>query len=562
VLLRPTYGADFRGGLGTRLLSVDNLAGAASSNRTSQSFTVQLSSNFSLTIHGLGFSYDGDGAPTRGTIVSINVLLSGDPMFEITDMRVDASVVHAWLRRNDIYEQSPFFIGNDTLVGGTTTEEFMGAAGHDVLMGGGGRDTIYGGDGNDHIYGQSPSGGLDAEDSLKGGNGSDYIQGNAGADQIEGGGGSDRIQGGADNDVIYGDVAFRSSYDDADGNDTINGNLGNDSISGGGGNDLLRGGQGNDTLYGGDGDDILIGDKGDDLLRGLSGTDILTGGEGRDIFAIAAWDDPFDIAHADTSHLDVITDFTIGVDWIDLGVLGGVRDRYLAGTASDYMSAYNLAAEILKNNPARNGDDNPVALIQVGADCYLFAKGDTAAIGVGVKLLGVSAMDLLYRNNGMVQTGGNGADTLTASGHQDLMTGNGGSDFFIFPRESAYPLNGGLAPLKHNDRFLGPTDLDIDVITSFEHLVDKIYLPGGMGSQSHELHRHEPYLSTYGSFSEALSVGQNLMDASPGNRDVAVVGWAGNTYILYNDSGGTKINSIIEISGISQIDSGDFLGNI
>ena len=68
-------------------------------------------------------------------------------------------------------------------------------------------------------------------------------------------------------------------------------------------------------LYGTDGHDILTGSGVGDTLSGGKGRDTLSGGEGYDVFAFApeGWS-------------DVITDFEVGIDKIDVVALG-IRDR-------------------------------------------------------------------------------------------------------------------------------------------------------------------------------------------------------------------------------------------
>ena len=78
----------------------------------------------------------------------------------------------------------------------------------------------------------------------------------------------------------------------------------NGDLSGQGGDDILEGGNGANRLSGGRGDDILIDG---------AGADRLTGGAGRDTFMLVADDT-----------LDVITDFTVGEDRIDLSLISMV----------------------------------------------------------------------------------------------------------------------------------------------------------------------------------------------------------------------------------------------
>jgi Ca2+-binding RTX toxin-like protein len=124
--------------------------------------------------------------------------------------------------------------------------------------------------------------------------GNDYLHGKAGDDLLYGQKGDDGIRGG-------------------DGNDIIFGGRGIDFINGDRGIDLIYSGKGNDRIYGDNGDDILFGDGGNDYLCGEIGADTLTGGLGFDVFALAIGTGSTDLAAA-----DVITDFTLNLDTIDL----------------------------------------------------------------------------------------------------------------------------------------------------------------------------------------------------------------------------------------------------
>jgi len=107
--------------------------------------------------------------------------------------------------------------------------------------------------------------------------------------------------------------------------DVLNGGSGNDLLNGGGGNDLLQGGTGVDTLIGGAGIDRLFGNgsrdtldggNGNDFLNGGGGNDELIGGTGNDTLSGGGGADTF--VFSDTSGADVITDFGLGNDRIDL----------------------------------------------------------------------------------------------------------------------------------------------------------------------------------------------------------------------------------------------------
>lgn len=234
--------------------------------------------------------------------------------------------------------------GDDHIWGGDGDDTIYGDGGNDIIKGGSGEDSIFGGTGADTI-----NGGL-GDDDLNGWGGTDTIYGDEGNDDISGGGGNDTLYGGDGNDDIDGgngdDTMFGGDKGDdlagGDGDDELNGGGGNDLLEGENdndvingdiGNDTLRGGSGNDTLNGGDGDDIVQGGSGDDIIRGGTGEDIMRGGGGDDVFEfldgdMIDWDSLSAIptATAKRQELDVITDFVIGSDSIDLSGFASVQD--------------------------------------------------------------------------------------------------------------------------------------------------------------------------------------------------------------------------------------------
>ncbi|MFO0946658.1 MAG: dienelactone hydrolase family protein [Planctomycetota bacterium] len=190
--------------------------------------------------------------------------------------------------------------GNDTLRGGSASDEIFGEEDIDHLFGGLGNDWVEGGEGADVLYGEweNPGNGTAfGIDTLHGGEGNDTIYG----DGDGGEGTGDLIYGDAGDDLIYGDgnVGKKTAVD------TIHGGLGNDTIYGdsdGGeaASDLIYGDEDNDTIfadgskgsktandtvYGGSGDDIIDGDGGEggaDSLWGDAGNDIIDTGKGSD----------------------------------------------------------------------------------------------------------------------------------------------------------------------------------------------------------------------------------------------------------------------------------------
>jgi Ca2+-binding RTX toxin-like protein len=263
--------------------------------------------------------------------------------------------------------------GNDIIYGLDGNDALYGNLGNDTLHGGEGNDALQGGDGDDILYGG------EGNDTLQGGAGNDILDGGAGNDALNGGAGVDTylfgfgcnvdtvsesnnsniLKFGSDVDFdniriekvsnsmkvhLYDDSAiltgdnisisnqFTALYIDSfvfenehslvankiyatqgtASADTITGNSSDNLIFGALGNDNISGGDGNDALIGGFGDDIISGGNGSDFIHGGAGADTLTGGAGSDTFTFTK------ISDSSSSSKDLITDFTIGDDKIDL----------------------------------------------------------------------------------------------------------------------------------------------------------------------------------------------------------------------------------------------------
>lgn len=265
--------------------------------------------------------------------------------------------------------------GSDTLRGSSSEDSFFGDSGSDVLFGGGGNDTIFGGTGDDYILGENGvdilrgEAGLDliiggfGNDTIDGGNDNDRLFGGAGDDDLGGGFGQDELFGGIGNDLLLGgignDTLYGGSGDDRlDGgggadllignmgddvlsggsnafSDTLKGGSGDDTLDGGAGVDFLYGGANNDSLIGGTNNDVLNGDWGSDTLSGGGGLDTLNGGTGDDVLSGGANPDTFIFDRLNSGD-DVITDFTNGLDKIDLQSLGLSGFADLTGAVSSF----------------------------------------------------------------------------------------------------------------------------------------------------------------------------------------------------------------------------------
>jgi Ca2+-binding RTX toxin-like protein len=198
-------------------------------------------------------------------------------------------------------------LGNDTITGTSHNELLVGGEGNDFIEGGGGLDEIYGGADNSTLYGGAGDDNifLSTRDNLvDGGDGNDNIDGGTGKITVYGGMGNDEITVGGYENLIYG----------GDGNDSIGISGGRSTINGGDGNDIIYGSDRDDAIEGGAQNDTINASYGDDTLQGGQGDDSLIGGIGADHFMFSA----------DSGAIDVITDFAVGEDKIDLTAMAGV----------------------------------------------------------------------------------------------------------------------------------------------------------------------------------------------------------------------------------------------
>ena len=252
--------------------------------------------------------------------------------------------------------------GNDTVDGGSGDDWIHGGFGNDLIFGNDGNDTLMGGGGNDTIFGGAGNDVLRAGRYMDGGDGDDTLIGAQGTDQMLGGSGNDVLRGsgfaagGDGNDTYYigatGSLFISESNSVNSGNDTavsldtiqfsnVNGSgmadgvllfetyltppwfenienlrlIGLNSVDAWGSDiaNRITGNSGNNELRGFGGNDTLMGGAGQDTLYGGEGKDRLTGGADADIFAFRM---PQEIGNG--AGRDVVTDFTVGVDKIDL----------------------------------------------------------------------------------------------------------------------------------------------------------------------------------------------------------------------------------------------------
>ena len=124
------------------------------------------------------------------------------------------------------------------------------------------------------------------------------------------------------------------------GNSTANNVTGTDFadiINGGSGADIFDGGAGNDSLFGGPGNDSLNGGVGNDTLIGGLGTNVLNGGAGLDVFVFTG---------TSTGGGDLITNYSIADDVINLDKTGFAGLTTGAGLLSPSFYKYSSTVSV------------------------------------------------------------------------------------------------------------------------------------------------------------------------------------------------------------------------
>ncbi|MEM1276635.1 MAG: S8 family serine peptidase [Pseudomonadota bacterium] len=262
--------------------------------------------------------------------------------------------------------------GDVTGTGNDLNNRIIGSAGENVISGGRGHDNLYGRADDDHIMGDNGRDRLfgdHGDDWLEGGAHADLLYGGHGNDLLDGGDGADRLQGlqGSDryivdnaNDVIveragegrdhveahvsYTLSAHVENLTLASGASAGEGNDWNNRITGNESGNVLTGHRGHDKIYGLGGDDFIAGGAGRDFIQGGAGNDRLSGGAHADRLFGGAGSDVFIFTSDGPQARDVIHDFEIGQDLIQLI---GVQVTAIRSEGGDAVVNLSTGGEIL-----------------------------------------------------------------------------------------------------------------------------------------------------------------------------------------------------------------------
>ena len=305
-----------------------------------------------------------------------------------------------------------------------------GTAFDDVVISDAGNQRVFGGAGNNTITTGA------GDDFLSGDYGNDTLNGGAGEDLFYYVGGADVLIGGDDNDTFN----FGSSLASQDiraSTVTIRGDGGVDAIDltrievgltidltltalqsiGFGtltvsGIEILNGGIGADRFTGGAEANTFRGNGGNDILTGGGGADTLTGGSGADVFRYLAASD------STAAVQDIITDFQVGTDRIDLTALNPISvsvARLAGGGSVVFAETANGLFQLFAANANLTGADfiytAPIGVYAIGSDEADDLSGSVIADPI---------------------VGGAGDDVLTGLGGADAIAGGTGRDIFRY----------------------------------------------------------------------------------------------------------------------------------
>jgi len=337
--------------------------------------------------------------------------------------------------------------GNDTLVGGSGSDTYAGGSGGDTVSYAEHTSDVSAtidGTANDGAAGELENIPNDVE-NLTGGSGNDTLLGTTSANVFVGGGGTDTVSyadHSADTSLSIDGVANDGSAGELDniqvdvenliggsGTDTMTGSaVANVLNAGAGGNDTMNGLAGNDTLIGGSGNDTFDAGDGADTMTGGAGDDVFAGGNGTDT----------------VSYVDHAGDVTASIDNLandgSAGELDNIQSdvENLTGGVGNDTLAGSSGANALNGGSA--GNDTLIG--GAGTDTYAGGVGvDTVSYvdhlaAVTASMDGVANDGATGENENVPVdienlAGGSGSDTLTGNTVVNALWGNDGNDTLV-----------------------------------------------------------------------------------------------------------------------------------
>ncbi len=174
--------------------------------------------------------------------------------------------------------------------------------------------------------------------------------------------------------------------------DILNGGSGADIFDGGAGDDSISGGAGNDSLFGGAGSDSLFGGDGNDTLTGGAGTNVLSGGLGADVFVFTG---------TTAGGGDIITDYSIVDDVINIDQSAFIGLGAVAGPLGSSFYAYSSTVSVTALEATLTGPSIMAIYDSLSASTKLYYDSNGSTVG-GNSLFATVSVDFGVSGNSEV----------------------------------------------------------------------------------------------------------------------------------------------------------------
>jgi Ca2+-binding RTX toxin-like protein len=183
--------------------------------------------------------------------------------------------------------------------------------------------------------------------------------------------------------VLFTGDATANSVTGTEFADILSGGSGADIFDGGLGDDTISGDDGNDSLFGGGGSDNLDGGTGDDTLIGGVGTNVLSGGSGLDVFVFSG---------TAAGGGDLITNYNVAEDVINLDKTGFAAFT-TGGTLASSSYAYSSTLSVTALEATLNGPSIMAIYNSASLSTKLYYDSNGATVG-GNSLFATVDVDL------------------------------------------------------------------------------------------------------------------------------------------------------------------------
>ncbi|MBE9097516.1 calcium-binding protein, partial [Tychonema sp. LEGE 07203] len=189
--------------------------------------------------------------------------------------------------------------------------------------------------------------------------------------------------------VLFTGDASGNSVTGTEFSDILNGGSGADIFDGGAGDDSISGGAGNDSLFGGAGSDTISGGDGNDTLTGGAGTNVLSGGLGADVFVFTG---------TTAGGGDIITDYSIVDDVINIDQSAFVGLGAVAGPLGSSFYSYSSTVSVTALEATLTGPSIVAIYDSLSASTKLYYDSNGSTVG-GNSLFATVNVDLGLSGN-------------------------------------------------------------------------------------------------------------------------------------------------------------------